>query len=69
MEGFVGGEHVVEGTILTDDDDHVFDGRGGRRTLMILSRGGKGRSEIGDQSYEAGGDGEMLPGFRQETWC
>ena len=61
-DGFVGREDVIEGTIFSDDHDHVLDGRcGGLGGL--LSRGRKWRSEIGDQSHEARADGKCCLTF------
>jgi len=35
--------------------------------VAISSRSRKRRAEVGDDCEEAGGNSEMLPGFRQET--
>src|SRR6476620_3398783 len=37
MAGFVSGVHVVEGSVFTDNDDHVFDGSPGLVTSMLVS--------------------------------
>ena len=65
----LGGENVVEGAVLANDDDHVLDGGGGGILGGILSGYGKRRAEIRDKCDKAGGNGEVLPGLRQETGC
>src|SRR5579864_5147326 len=39
MTRLVGCKYVVEGAVLSDDDDHVLDGSSGRMLVVISSRG------------------------------
>jgi hypothetical protein len=45
------------------------DGSSASVLFVIVSGRGKRRAEICDKREEAGGNREVLPGFRQECWC
>ena len=69
MTRLIGGENVIKGAVLSDNHDYMLDGGSGASVLLVIVSGcGKRRAEIRDKREEAGGNGKVLPGFRQEGW-
>src|ERR1700730_2686130 len=64
----IGGEHVIEGSIFSDDHDDMLDGRGCTGMLGgFLSRGRDRRSQVDKQSKQARANHKVLPGLCQQA--
>jgi hypothetical protein len=64
----IGGEHVIEGSILSDDHDDMLDGRGCSGMLGDFLSGGCDRhSQVDKQSKQARANHKVLPGLRRQA--